>query len=125
MSVLIKGMEMPTSCTRCIFSGWSNLYQFRCVLQKDEPVLYDCRHDKSIAVVMDGRADKCPLVPVPPHGRLVDADRIINLLCETLEALKRFPKMDGQEMHLICAFDVLGKMVNDASTIIPADKDGE
>ena len=111
MSVLVRGMEMPTSCTRCIFSGWSNLYQFRCVLQKDEPVLYDCRHDKSIAVVMDGRADKCPLVPIPPHGRLIDAD--------ALPWEKQGLLAADEDWAIPCS------VIENAPTIIPAEEGEE
>ncbi len=50
MSVLIKGMEMPTSCWECPFE--------RCALR----------------ALVDRHPD-CPLVEVPfPHGRLIDAD---------------------------------------------------
>lgn len=52
MSIYIKGMGMPKSCSDCkIFCGLP--YQLR---------------DKK------GRRPDCPLVPVPPHGRLIDAD---------------------------------------------------
>ena len=70
MSVLIKGMEMPSSCSDCAFGHWSNLYQavFCGLLNfKDYPVDYIGYKVK--------RLDKCPLVDVPvPHGRLIDAD---------------------------------------------------
>lgn len=49
MSVLINGMEMPKTCDECFL-----------------PLRY-CDY----AMKPDG---KCPLVPVPPHGRLIDAD---------------------------------------------------
>ncbi len=41
---------------------------------------------------------------------------------KTLEALKKNPKMDRQEMHLIAAFDTLRAMVEDVPTIIPAEE---
>ena len=44
MGVYIRCMEMPKNCRKC-------------------PLLYVC----------DGSKD-CPLVEVPPHGRLIDAD---------------------------------------------------
>ena len=61
MSVLIKGMEMPTSCWDCYFQDCGN-----CRLNADKVV------DKCI--IEDHRDEDCPLVPVPPHGRLIDAD---------------------------------------------------
>lgn len=62
MSVLIKGMKMPTDCVSC---RWHR--KGRCILTDVE--------------TNTGR--DCPLVEVPtPHGRLIDAD-------ETKEALRR------------------------------------
>lgn len=53
-SILIKGMEMPKNCLRCpIFCGLP--YQYR-----DEK----------------GRRPDCPLTELPPHGRLIDADKL-------------------------------------------------
>lgn len=52
MSILIKGMEMPTSCDDCFL-----------------PLRY-CPY----AMKPNG---KCPIVPVPPHGRLIDADALL------------------------------------------------
>lgn len=50
MSVLIKGMDMPTDCGKC-FVG-----------------------DRSIC------KDGCPIEEVPtPHGRLIDADELIRM----------------------------------------------
>lgn len=64
MSVLIKGMDMPTSCLACPFmvSG-KNDY---CILQSEEA-------NKKIKTFVD-MINGCPLAEVPKHGRLVDAD---------------------------------------------------
>ncbi len=64
MSVLIKGMEMPCACVFC------ELY---------DGDLYWCRGAKKEVPYSpeDKRAKFCPLVPVPPHGRLIDADALI------------------------------------------------
>ena len=51
MGVYIKGMEMPPNCLVCPL-GWT----------------------KCSNVSVNKRSDDCPLVPVPPHGRLIDAD---------------------------------------------------
>ena len=67
MSILIKGMEMPTSCDDCEFCKRDiSSYDWCCIPMTnerskplDEPVL---------------KPDWCPLVPVPKHGRLIDAD---------------------------------------------------
>lgn len=61
MSILIKDMEMPEHCGYCRFR-----YDGIChALQKTQY-----------------RKEECPLVPVPPHCRLVDADALMNLIRE-------------------------------------------
>lgn len=62
MSVLIKGMEMPSGCLSCDF----------CNPFVDEPY---CRRlmRKTPKVT---RLEDCPLVPVPSHGRLIDSDAL-------------------------------------------------
>lgn len=97
MSILIKGMEMPKNCWECPFE--------RCVLR----------------TLVDRHPD-CPLVEVPPHGRLIDADWIREALIHTLEALKKNPKMNQQEIHLIAAFSTLGEMLDDAPIMIEAEE---
>ena len=59
MSILIKGMKMPRNCDDCHFD-------------------IDCTYDESQDgyKMMSGRPRKCPLVHVPPHGRLIDADEL-------------------------------------------------
>ena len=85
MGVYIKGIKMPTSCMSCGFKincdeceGYECFCTVlrrdigympynRCFLREDAPV-----------VPSDCRLDDCPLVQVPDHGRLIDADA----LCE-------------------------------------------
>ena len=66
MGVYIKGMEMPSCCEKCP------------VNTKDAFGGIGCRVTGYIPL---RKADQdfpnwCPLVPVPPHGRLIDADTI-------------------------------------------------
>lgn len=110
MSILIKGMEMPTNCWRCPLSVFYDKPRemLRCKVTKEE--------------VLRSKIDSsCPLVPVPKHGRLIDEKWLKDAMITTLEALKKNPKMDRQEMHLIAAFDTLRVMVEDAPTIIEAE----
>ena len=53
MSILIKGMEMPTS-----------------------PVLFCIYPDGKVFADLEGNWREYKAVPVPPHGRLIDADAI-------------------------------------------------
>ena len=79
MSILIKGMEMPKSCCYCpIFK------------RKLSGTLF-CRGKR----VAFGKEDAewlpkttpnwCPLIPVPDHGRLIDADAAIRYLSVILD----------------------------------------
>ena len=72
MSVLIKGMEMPTSCNDCPLAG-----DFKCNLMPSIPAL--CK-EYDMAVQNGKRLNNCPLVEIPPHGRLIDADAPIPLV---------------------------------------------
>lgn len=57
MSILIKGTEMPVSCAEC----FAELYSWCGITQK--PI-------SDITL----RPQDCPLIEIPPHGRLIDAD---------------------------------------------------
>ena len=58
--LLIRGMEMPKSCGYCPFRHEAR--------DGDE-----CYLGASLTEYQK-RPDDCPLVPVPPHGRLIDGD---------------------------------------------------
>ena len=74
MSILIRSMDIPTSCDKCRFcvNGFTDdapIYE--CAVQSEDIV--------SVLVESDGkpfdfRPDWCPLIELPPHGRLIDAD---------------------------------------------------
>ena len=58
MSVVIRGMEMPNNCGACpLRLAW-------------------CRE----RIYMVNRPERCPLIPVPPHGWLIDADALKDTL---------------------------------------------
>lgn len=68
MSILIKGVEMPKCCDVCIFSEWSNLHQTACCkLLEYRACFKDYSREYKTA-----RSEHCPLVEIPPHGRLID-----------------------------------------------------
>lgn len=94
--IYIPGMEMPTSCIACMFDEFG-----LCLINKN-------------LEAEDELAHSCPIVPVPPHGRLVDADALFK------KAHYRMGIMPGgidEVEAFIRAIDLL-----DAPTIIPADK---
>ena len=72
MSIYIKGMEMPTSCGDCkafvCYKQWAgDMGDCFCGITKED------------AKAKEKNAD-CPLVPVPLHGRLIDADAFLALI---------------------------------------------
>lgn len=107
MSVYIKGFPLPNNCGACpLRLAW-------------------CRE----RIYMVTRPERCPLVPVPPHGRLIDETHL-NMLIHTAK------EIHANEKHDFCnAFDSNGQvctewwcvedMIENAPTIIPADKEVE
>ncbi len=95
MSILIKGMEMPSGCTDC--PVWAVL---RCKSEINLPT----------------RPRDCPLVPVPAHGRLIDEAALwveINKICDRRDA--------GIISDLTCLQQILSALRH-APTIIPAEE---
>lgn len=102
MSILIKGMEMPTTC-------------------KDCPCFYP-EYNECNAIVgrwVDGKGtppSDCPLVPIPPHGRLIDADAVTDAAMEDILGWEDA----GCDRSDYRAF--LDNYIEDAPTIIPAEE---
>ena len=73
MSILIREMEMPKSCYDCYFCRtYDEPNQgYFCI-----PLFADLHRTD----FTKKRIDACPLVEVPKHGRLIDADALIKLL---------------------------------------------
>ena len=57
MSVIVKGMEMPKSCQEC------GLYI--------EGACYAKGYRDYRSIMDTAKPDDCPLVELPPHGRLI------------------------------------------------------
>jgi len=69
MSILIKGMEMPQNCGDCpLFESKYHYHGCHAVPESF-----------SVLNMWDFVGEKpswCPLIELPPHGRLVDIDRL-------------------------------------------------
>ena len=102
MSILIKGMETPTRCGECkafvCYKQWAG----------DRGDCF-CGITKSDCKAGAQNAD-CPLVPVPPHGRLIDADAVMNSVT------------DEKGVYVSKFAAVIGEAVDAAPTIIPAEE---
>lgn len=70
MSVLIKGMDMPKSCSECELRYIAIGLDFQCAISGETvDDFYETRHPN------------CALVAIStPHGRLIDADELIRCL---------------------------------------------
>lgn len=100
MSILIKGLEMPKDgCKDCIFVNRKWLGDVCQILKREV----------TGNVERGGFETGCPLVPVPPHGRLGDLDALMQH-----EVL--LPR-DGGHLPIVYA-----SYVRNAPTIIPAEE---
>lgn len=68
MSVLIKGMEMPTSCEECPLGD-----SLHCQVLPSVPALWA---EYTNAIREKRLHSDCPLVSVPPHGELIDLSTV-------------------------------------------------
>ena len=118
MSVVVRGMKMPKTCVGCVLErgGYCEGFEFpRAIKFKTDHIT---------------RMDWCPLIELPPHGRLIDADAFA-------ENLKNVLIRQGYKDTLIGEYlsvdDVIDAIIADLTgkalcgfelnpTIIPADK---
>ena len=116
MSVLIKIKKMPENCQECFCL---NDEYFYCQAMSRKP---------SDENVIKKRPDWCPLIEIPPHGRLVDADAYAQEIRERHESASEWYKKATDDEILARAesamitftecFLTLKKM----STVIPAEE---
>ena len=102
MSVIVRGMKMPTNCSDCPL----NYDQMMCIVTgtrwwSDTMVLMNFDSDKE-------RLHDCPLVELPPHGRLGDLD----------ELKTAFPRCDNSMDIKIAS---VRATINHAPTVIEAE----
>jgi hypothetical protein len=69
--------------------------------------------------ILKYRLDNCPLVPVPPHGRMIDADAFESIKYELPNGQKSF----NRGFH--SGVQYVQRLIMNAPTIILADKEGE
>lgn len=70
MTVMIKGMKLPKSCCDCDLLpadiDWDE--QWECPIT--EKIVHKYVEERK------GKPSDCPLIEIPPHGRLIDADEL-------------------------------------------------
>lgn len=128
--ILIKGMDMPKSCGDCPFlydhdacyvSGMWNDMRFMLLCFNGHTDEYK----RGEFPFKEKRVDWCPLVGVPTHGRLIDADELKELFRETITGIATRTDMKGAYEHMIRASAMVIDMIDDAPTVIEASEDGE
>jgi len=108
MSVLIKGIKMPARCELCPFSGISGI----------SCELVSCTFTGKHRLFNDGQyLEDCPLIEVPTHGRLIDADALRESI---KEARKKDP--DIEDVYTDDYF-IVADWLRSAPTII--EREGE
>lgn len=79
MSVLIKGMEMPGSCFNCPFLDYEEGFCLADAIKHDSG-WYENKFQPGWKI--DGRPERCPLIPVPEHGRLIEESKVLDIVFE-------------------------------------------
>lgn len=105
MSLIIKGSIMPLMCGDCPCYDGSD---------------YACNATGRgvIEYRYDGRPDNCPLVEIPtPHGRMIDADRLMEVIEKNSYLLKGYYNSLENGMFLTG----IKQAINEAPTIIEAE----
>lgn len=101
MSVIVEGMKMPKNCKECVIE------------QVDE----DCIHywcpllQKNTNNYYRRRLSHCPLVELPSHGRLIDADAALRDGWTINRTYSKSPTVTVYEV----------KAIDDLPIIVPAD----
>lgn len=102
--MLLIPLDMPKNCVDC-FAVESSASEGNFCGLTQQYIEY--------GTVWNKRQDNCPLVEVPPHGRLIDADALGKYL------MKRWNVNDD---HDFCNKEVWNG-IKEAKTVIPTDKE--
>jgi len=113
MSILNKGMEMPESCDKCrimVFEDTNCVPELFCGC----PIVFKA-HPQGVG----HRPDWCPLIEVPPHGRLIDADAL-SQMCKEMQGIEWNNKASPYSWAY--AYENFENDIDDAPTIIEAEE---
>lgn len=108
MGVYIKGMKMPKGCVSC-FLKYGSCSSIRKRIDESKV-------DKWCPV--NYRHPDCPLIEVPDHGRLIDADAFFKDICNSIENITKLGI--GVDAEFLWA--KLNDALDNAPTVIPASK---
>lgn len=106
-------MEMPRTCYDCKLRRRNGLELICPVLERSYKIA-----DTQVLFV---REKDCPLVPVPPHGRLGDLDRLEQMFVDIDNA--PYSGFDGTEPFY--SAEDAAQIIRLAPTVIPASEEAE
>ena len=114
--ILIKGMEMPTSCIECPccrHDNWNGETAHQCNVSfitfgaEDENWIYNTR------------PNWCPLTELPPHGRLGDLDELWDRMYNYID--NEGAKMPFGDNDFMIHRDSACELIEDTPTVIEAE----
>ena len=119
MGIYVKGMDMPKGCAFCKIKK-HNGKKMICPFCDEE---WDIRDPMSA----DHRLENCPLVDVPPHTRLIDANALMNEF-KILQSGREIFGMEFDSSFLDSSQEIstewyrVEETLEDAPTIIEAEE---
>lgn len=92
MSILIKGMQIPENCKECPLEQ---------IYGRDGEVAKCPLTEQlfSSYLVSETRMADCPLIELPPHGRLIDADALMKQIEHDTPLSAVFEKTMRRYLH--------------------------
>ena len=105
MSVVIRGMKMPKSCDEC-----------PCYYETEGAWRNECEVLGKEYIADDYRPEWCPLVELPPHGRLIDA---YELAIEILKLQKY--RFSIEDPEIFVSRKAVMQAISDNPTVIEAE----
>ena len=112
MGVYIKGMEMPTEFDPDVY------IELACGIDRK-------RYARLYNFHQGGLTDWCEVVPVPPHGRLKDADALKDYMIEALNEALPDCRSEKQRTELRETTLAFMQDIDECPTIIPASEETE
>jgi hypothetical protein len=97
--ILIRGMEMPKWCRSCPFYAYDGDMDYYCLISSDN--------------------EPCPLVQLPPHGRLGDLDALFEKMYHLSD--NEGAHKDSHVDNALILRDSACYLIEDAPTIVPAE----
>lgn len=114
--IYIPGMKLPENCFLCPAHEWFDFggknHGYQCPILRTTTCISNCE-------ARTKRRDNCPMIPVPPHGRLGDLDRLERMFADIDHA--PYSGFDGEEAFY--SAEDAARIIRLAPTIIPTDKE--